>query len=262
MIENDFYLFFHCTLPRQVWLTANPSINTENLAPEFDGVQSTVALIITDNTPEPLLCKLLYTLWFIWKARNDYHFNRKDWTPPQVHHAVQAYMTYNEHNPPQSSTQFAQPPSNHLSVLQAPIQEAPTHFCPYPASLQGSRCYVDVAVVPDNQNINTNNAGLGIFILNFQVQPLQAIYVKAQLHNCQFVLMAKRQPSLLEQLLSKPSKYNHATFSQIPNSWCTSFIRSNNRTRLSGGSNLLGRFTPTLQPIFKPSSLRSTELKT
>jgi len=82
-------------------------------------------------------------------------------------------------------------PGNHLSVLQAQIQEAPTHFCPYPASLQGSRCYVDVAVVPDNQNINTNNAGLGIFIINFQVQPLQAIYVKAQLHNCQSVLMGE-----------------------------------------------------------------------
>ena len=46
-------------------------------------------------------------------------------------------------------------------------------------------------MVPDNQNINTNNAGLGIFILNFQVQPLQAIYVKAQMHNCRSVLMGE-----------------------------------------------------------------------
>ena len=70
MVENDSHLFFHCILPRQVWLTANPSINTSNFAPELDGVQSTLALIITDHTLEPLLCQILYTLWFIWKARN------------------------------------------------------------------------------------------------------------------------------------------------------------------------------------------------
>jgi len=82
MIEDDYHLFFQCTLPRQVWLTANPSINTANFPPEIDGVQSTLTLIVNDTTPEALLSKFLYTLWFIWKARNDYHFNRKDWTAP------------------------------------------------------------------------------------------------------------------------------------------------------------------------------------
>ena len=104
MIENDYHLFFQCTLPRQVWLTANPSINTANLPPEIDGVQSTLTLIVPDSTPEALLCKILYTLWFIWKARNDYHFNRKDWTVPQVHQAIRAYMIQNEQNPPQTAS--------------------------------------------------------------------------------------------------------------------------------------------------------------
>ena len=40
-------------------------------------------------------------------------------------------------------------------------------------------------------NINTNIAGLDIFILNFQVQPTQAIYIKAQLNNCHSVLMGE-----------------------------------------------------------------------
>jgi len=191
MIENDYHLFFQCTLSRQVWLTANPPINTANFPPESDGVQSTLTLIITDTTPEPLLCKILYTLWFIWKARNDYHFNSKDWTPPQVHHAIQAYMVQNEQNPPQTSPQFAQTPGNHLSVLQTHLQQPTMHFCPYPANLQSSRCYVDAAVVPNDQNIITNIVGLGIFILNFQVQPLQAIYVKAQLQHCHSVLMSE-----------------------------------------------------------------------
>lgn len=32
-------------------------------------------------------------MWYIWKARNDYHFNRKQWTPAQVHHAAAAHMS-------------------------------------------------------------------------------------------------------------------------------------------------------------------------
>jgi hypothetical protein len=123
-------------------------------------------------------------------------------------------MTYNEHNPPQSSTQFAQPPGNQISVLQESTQsqQPPPHFCPYTASLQGSRCYVDVAVVPDNQNINTNNAGLGIFILNFQVQPLQAMYVKAQLHNCRFVLMGEAATLALGATIVKALQIQSCTF--------------------------------------------------
>jgi len=111
MIENDYHMFFQCTLPRQVWLTANPSINTANLPHEIDGVQSTLTLIVNDTTPEALLSKILYTLWFVWKARNDYHFNRKDRIAPQVHQAIQAYMTQNEQNPP----------THHLSLLKTKV---------------------------------------------------------------------------------------------------------------------------------------------
>ena len=83
--------------------------------------------------------------------------------------------------------------------------------------------------------------------------------------NCTIVTLyswAKQQPSPLERLLSKPFEYNPAPFFQILSSWCTPFIRSNNRTRPSGESNLLRRFTPTPQPVFRPSSSRLTKDKT
>ena len=220
-----------------------------------------------------LLCKILYTLWFIWKARNDYHFNRKEWTPPQVHQAVQAYMTYNEHNPPQSSTQSAQPPGIQISVLQESTQnqEAPPHFCPYPASLQDSRCYVDVAVVPDNQNINTNNAFVKktltmqdyAFLFSiFRFNPLKPSMSKRNCTIADLFSWVKQQLSLLEQLSSKLFKSNPARFFQIPSNWCTSSIRSNKKTLLSGESNLLRRLTLISQPSFRPISSRSTEDKT
>jgi hypothetical protein len=48
-----------------------------------------------------------------------------------------------------------------------------------PALLQGSRCYVDTSTSPDQAAAAPTTAGLGIFILNFQVQPIQTIYIKA-----------------------------------------------------------------------------------
>jgi len=136
-------------LPAQVWLTANPSINTANFPEEVDGIQNTLSLIINDNTHDSLLCKTLYTLWYIWKARNDYHFNRKEWTPQQVHQAAQTYMAHYEHNHPQSSVGFAHPSGLQPSILQDTNanQGVNPYYCPNPACLQDSRCYVDVAVV-------------------------------------------------------------------------------------------------------------------
>ena len=31
-------------------------------------------------------------MWYIWKARNDNRFQRKTWTPMQVHNAVAAHI--------------------------------------------------------------------------------------------------------------------------------------------------------------------------
>jgi len=65
MIETDSHLFFHCTFPTQVWLSSIPSLNTVSLPQENDGIQHILQMIITDVTPELLLCKFLITLWYI-----------------------------------------------------------------------------------------------------------------------------------------------------------------------------------------------------
>jgi len=58
---------------------------------EDDRVQDILSIIITDSTDNSLLQKILTTLWYIWKARNDHRFARKTWNAWQVHHAVVAH---------------------------------------------------------------------------------------------------------------------------------------------------------------------------
>jgi hypothetical protein len=81
MNESDAHLFFHCNLPKAVWFTFNPSFRTNSLPHEDDGIQLVLQTIITVTTTETQLHKILITLWFRWKARNDKHFRRKTWTP-------------------------------------------------------------------------------------------------------------------------------------------------------------------------------------
>jgi hypothetical protein len=48
-----------------------------------------------------------------------------------------------------------------------------------PALLPGVRCYADASLLPDQPLLPPRAAGLGVFIVNMQVQPAQTIYIKA-----------------------------------------------------------------------------------
>jgi hypothetical protein len=54
------------------------------------GVQEALTTIISSNTSDAALQRIMTTLWYIWKARNDVRFHWKKWSVLQVHHAVQA----------------------------------------------------------------------------------------------------------------------------------------------------------------------------
>jgi len=91
-VENDAHLFFKCNLPRAVWWSFTPTITTNNLPDEQDGIHLIFQNLITDATSDSLFIKIIFTLWYIWKAKNDHHFNKKYWTPLQVHNATAAHI--------------------------------------------------------------------------------------------------------------------------------------------------------------------------
>jgi hypothetical protein len=67
--------------------------------------------------------------------------------------------------------------------------------------LQGSRCYFDASLLPDNINTNPRQVGIGIFIINLQATPTQYIHIQARLQMCTCVLMAESAALALAALM-------------------------------------------------------------
>jgi hypothetical protein len=124
-LETDSHLFLHCNLPTQVWISFTPPISTRNIPPEDEGIQQSLLHLIPQHATEDTLVRTLFTLWYIWKARNNLHFNRKQWTPSQVHQAAQSHIKVNNYT---------------IDTL---------------ACLQGTRCYIDASTEADNTYAGT-----------------------------------------------------------------------------------------------------------
>jgi len=66
---------------------------------EDDRVQGTLQLLLQNNFSHDLLQKMLTRLWYLWKARNDFRFNNKQWSIQKIWHEINADI--------QSSTLFS-----------------------------------------------------------------------------------------------------------------------------------------------------------
>jgi ribonuclease HI len=64
-------------------------------------------------------------------------------------------------------------------------------WLPFPTLLQGTRCYTDASTPPDLQRHHPRDAGLGVFIVNTQVNPPLNIFIKAAMKVSSSVLMAE-----------------------------------------------------------------------
>jgi ribonuclease HI len=203
-IENDVHLFFLCDLPRQVWATSDPPLPTHNISPNEDEVQLALPILITSNPSESFLSNTLFTLWYIWKARNDNRFQRKTWSTFQVNQAAKAHRQTHlsameeqiqaEPAPttpqPNSSTPSTSVPGTHFPIAGTRIRME-RYLTESPSLLRGTRCYTDASTLPNPPTAVPRAAGLGIFIVNNDMQPPLCFFIKAAMQDSLSVLMAE-----------------------------------------------------------------------
>jgi len=229
--------------------------------------------------------KIFIIMWYIWKARNDKRFAKKNWTAWQIHHAVAAYITtinsdtgvpdeqpqqarsqsnreqtdgdtatmattpllqhhsslsnsrqgitytfagndaidtitQQEHTnlQPMYTTMHATPsgmnyftagngssPSQAYRYMTSPTQRFNVSL---PALLEGPRC----STMPDQVPSTPRKAGIGIFIINTQVQPTQNIYIKAAMSSSVSVLMAEAAAMSLAAVITDRLQLQHTNF--------------------------------------------------
>jgi hypothetical protein len=57
-------------------------------------IQQITPRLFPPNPNEHVLTKTLLLVWYIWKARNDQRFQRKTWSPLQVHAETQVFHLF------------------------------------------------------------------------------------------------------------------------------------------------------------------------
>jgi hypothetical protein len=188
--------FFLCNLPQQVWDTTAVTPFIHLIDPHTDGVQHVLPHILPLNTTDQNMTKTLLLLWYIWKARNDQCFQRKVWTFMEVHHAPQAHFNTNS-NAWGDQLDIDVP---HLS---------PT---PPPSTFEGYRCYIDAATALDSNNSPPKAAGLGVFIINTNVNPLLSMFIKAYMQDSTSVLMVESTALALAISFCRRMNLEHLSF--------------------------------------------------
>ena len=251
-VEDNAHHFSHCHLPRAVWFSSNPPLQTDNLPQENDGVQLTLHAFISNLTPNAVFHKILITLWYLWKARNDTRFQRKTWTPWQVHHAVAAHIStqqagidtqpqltvppltdlVNRERPLSATTTASRPtptPDNNYRMLGMIFPSAPRNqegdtiqgrsnpqmnrfILHMPAIVPGIRCYVVASTTPNLPSLPSRMAGLGIFFVNTQIQPAQTIYIKAHMSRVQSMIMAEAAALAIAAMVNHSLNFNNTVF--------------------------------------------------
>ena len=81
-----------------------------------------------------------------------------------------------------------------------------------PALMPGVRCYADASLLPDQILSPPRTAGLGIFLVNTQVQPAQTIYIKALMTATTSVLMAEAAARALAAIVTDCLGLQQVTF--------------------------------------------------
>jgi len=145
-----------------------------------------------------ILCKIFFLIWYIWKAHNDKRFQRRTWTSHQIQQAANAHI--NSHLDALNEQTLSH---LHNSLLPTHNRYAGTHQGSHQSisatdqllvcsltSIAGIRCYTDASTTLDTTASVPRQAGLGIFIINTDVQLPLSIFIKATMQDSSSVIMA------------------------------------------------------------------------
>lgn len=88
--EDDFHLFFLCPFVKAAWFNSPWFLKRDVLVHGHNTIYSLLTHLLSLNHPYATLQNVFTFLWCIWKARNDYLFQRKNRFLQQVHHMERA----------------------------------------------------------------------------------------------------------------------------------------------------------------------------
>jgi hypothetical protein len=208
-IENDNHLFFLCDVPALIWTSVDYSLPIHLLDINEDGIQTALPLFFSTNLTDEKLSEVRY----IWKARNDNRFHRKIWTPFQVLMAATTHRT----NYLEATMQTGDTNENQISLQQTNLSTSSPLHCrnesdnPNIANTPHFLCYTDALTIPDNIPF-PRRAGLGIHIIDLQVQPANHIHIRASLREIHFVDSAEAAAMALAAVVLHKMNSNSVVF--------------------------------------------------
>uniref|UniRef100_A0ACD5YT82 Uncharacterized protein n=1 Tax=Avena sativa TaxID=4498 RepID=A0ACD5YT82_AVESA len=182
MLETDSHLLFHCPFAKAVWFSSSVGLKTDAFDTKL--YPSNIIQSILQNSQSKMsIDKIFTTLWCIWKARNDYRFNGKNWSVLQVHHAANALLSCSieDQTTACSVAFFHAGPKAYVQAKPISRQEttpSPGTTVKDTSNIPGPIIFTDAAWLPgrDGQLVS---AGLGIFIQFGEDRPCSQVYVSA-----------------------------------------------------------------------------------
>jgi hypothetical protein len=178
LLEDDIHLFFTCDFARAVWFISPICLRVDGILQQGPTTVSHFIQFLLDNYKDPNSLELIFLiLWFIWKARCDYHFNAKEWKVLQVIHAAKAQLTEGiqeiKTQGEVTTDQIIRKDFISLQIDKERVQAGPN-------------IYTDAAWKNNNTSTISNSAdtpqhaGLGVFIIFEEDGINHAIYIAAK----------------------------------------------------------------------------------
>lgn len=212
--ETDFHLFFSCNFVRAVWFASPLGLRVDGLIQQgIHEIEDALHTMMSTYRADHSTALIFNILWSIWKARNDFLFNKKYYSSLQILCAAKAL--FNAYEPPQESIVQATP-------TQSQTSKSPnSNLISYDPSdksriLNGPNIFTDAAW--KNTSVNSNNfagttskAGLGIVITWKDNSTMKMIFIKAISMACS-ALHAEAQALELAAQIGKAFGLQHLNF--------------------------------------------------